>query len=99
MARVIEKDIVGTRIGVLDILYECDFKTNDGHKIYHVKCSECGWESNVKKSDIKKTTHCTHIGINGNYIDFHNTWKNQRLKRIFNGMKRRCYNKNDKSYR
>lgn len=99
MSVVKANDIVGTRVGVLDILYECDFKANDGHKMYHVKCSECGWETDSKKSDIKKATKCTHIGICGNYIDFRSSWSNNRLARIFNKMKQRCYSTSDKDYR
>ena len=99
MSAVKVNDIVGTRIGVLDVLYECDFKANDGHKMYHVKCSECGWETDSKKSDIKKAIKCTHIGSCGNYIDFRISWGNQRLKDIFYGMKKRCYNEHNKSYR
>lgn len=92
-------DIVGTRIGVVDILYECDFKHKDGHKMYHVKCSECGWESDLRKSDITRMKKCCHVGVGGNYINFKNSWENQRLRKIFSDMKQRCYNKNDKDYR
>ena len=48
-----DTNIVGTRIGLYDVLYECDFKSNDGHRMFHVKCSECGWESNVQMHRIK----------------------------------------------
>jgi hypothetical protein len=92
-------DIVGTRIGVIDILYECDFKHKDGHKMYHVKCSECDWESDLRKSDIKRMTRCVHVGAGGNYINFKNSWGNKRLRSIFSNMKQRCYNENDKDYR
>lgn len=89
--------IVGTRVGIFDILYECDFKANDGHKLYHVRCVMCGWETNMLKSDIKRTKNCTHIGINGHYkVNY--LWKNKRLAKIFRGMKDRCYNANDKNY-
>ena len=99
MGKIKEDDIIGTRIGVLDVLYECDFKANDGHKMYHVKCSECGWESDSRKSDIKRSTRCTHISMSGNVINFKNTWKNERLETIFRGMKDRCYSEKDKAYR
>ena len=60
-------EIVGTRIGIYDVLYECDYKTNDGHKLYHVKCSICGWETDKLKSHIGIATICRHpkkeIGI------------------------------------
>ena len=53
-------DIVGTRIGIYDVLYECEEKTKCNHKIYHVKCSECGWETNMTKSDAKRASKCRH---------------------------------------
>ena len=95
----VKEDIVGTRVGVLDVLYECNFKANDGHKMYHVKCSECGWETDSRKSDIKRAIKCTHIGLSGNLINFKHTWNNHRLKRIFENMKKRCYNEDTESYR
>ena len=36
---------IGDIIGVFTILYKCDFKSNDGHVLYHIKCNECGWET------------------------------------------------------
>lgn len=53
-------DIIGTRIGIYDIIYECDYKTKCGHKMYHVKCSECGWETDMMKSDAKRVSECRH---------------------------------------
>jgi hypothetical protein len=58
----LSKDIIGTQIGIYDILYECNYKTNCGHKLYHVKCSKCGWETDMQKSDIPRAQQCTHIG-------------------------------------
>lgn len=57
----IKDNIVGTRVGIYDVLYECDFKSICGHKMYHVRCSECGWESDMNKSDIGRAKQCTHI--------------------------------------
>lgn len=48
-----KETIIGTRIGLYDVLYECDFKSNDGHRMFHVKCSECGWETNMQMHQIK----------------------------------------------
>lgn len=82
-----------------DVLYECDFKANDEHKMYHVRCSECGFETNMKKNDVKYAKKCTHVNINGEYRTFNQyKWNNARLKSIFRGMKSRCYDKNDKNY-
>ena len=95
-----EKDsIVGTRIGIYDVMYECDFRANDGHRLYHVKCSECGWETDMIKSQIDKASSCTHIGLGGKYKNQTTKWKNKRIGKIFSGMKARCYDKSDKAYR
>lgn len=92
--------IIGTRIGIFDVLYECDYKANDGHRLYHVKCVECGCEFNKIKSDIKDAASCTHLNVNGTpkkYKMF--TWDNPRLRSIFTDMKYRCYNKSCPDYR
>ena len=91
--------IIGTRIGIFDVLYECDHKANDGHRLYHVKCVECGFESDMKKQDIGRPTTCTHFGIANQQKQYNYTWANIRIGRIFGGMKRRCYDSTDKSYR
>ena len=52
--------IVGTRIGIYDVLYVCDYRDKDGHKMYHVRCCECGWETDKRKIDISKVEICTH---------------------------------------
>lgn len=95
------KDIVGTRFGIYDVLYECEEKTKCNHKLYHVKCSECGWETDMMKSQIDKAKQCTHLGLGGVYTstsaDF--IWSNQRLKCIFRHMKERCYSKNSMDYK
>lgn len=93
-------NIVGTHIGIFEVLYECDYKANDGHKLYHVKCSECGWESDMMKAQIKVPKKCTHKNLNGGYRKYRTfTWSNKRIAGIFRDMKSRCYNENDKSYR
>lgn len=56
-------DIVGTQVGIYNILYECDYKTKCGHKVYHVQCAECGWESDMQKSDAKRVSECRHRAV------------------------------------
>lgn len=101
MSKTNEKTIVGTRIGIYDVLYECDDRANDGHKLYHVQCVECGWETNMQKAHINRAKQCNHVGLGGVYTsttsDF--IWNNKRLQGIFKGMKRRCYNSSCKDYR
>lgn len=93
--------VVGTTVGLFDILYECDFKSNDGHRMFHVRCKECGWETDMKFSDIKRRIgkQCKHVNSNGRCINRNYKWTNQRIGSIFKGMKNRCYNPNNKDFR
>lgn len=95
-----KEEIIGTHIGIFDVLCESDHRAKDGHKLYHVRCCECGWESDMRKTQIEATTKCAHLDIAGNTRIFNTyTWENQRIKNIFSGMKSRCYDSNDKNYR
>ena len=96
-----DTNIVGTRIGLYDVLYECDFKSNDGHRMFHVKCSECGWESNVQMHRIKMLSKkCKHINLAGQYSTDKAKiiWNNKRIFKIYQGMIQRCYNPNNKNF-
>ena len=93
-----QENIVGTRQGIFDVMYECDYKSNDGHRMFHIKCSKCGWETNMQMHYIKYTIVCNHVDLCGNYVSDYR-WKNARIGRIYKGIKKRCYNQNDKSYR
>lgn len=90
--------IIGTRIGIFDVLYECDYKANDGHRLYRVKCVECGYEVDMQKRHINTPTKCTHLGVGGRQKQYNYVWNHPRLKSIFSGMKTRCYNPDDKEY-
>lgn len=94
-------DIIGTKIGIYDVLYECEERASDGHKSYRVKCTVCGQEFNMIKSQINRAKHCTHVGLGGTKVSFLSkySWSNPKLESIFQGMKRRCYKPSDKSYR
>ena len=94
-------DIVGTQVGIYNVLGECDFRAKDGHKMYHVQCIYCGFETNMIKSSIGGAKKCTHLDVNGHYkacYKTHYTWDNPRIARIFRGMKNRCYNKSEECY-
>ena len=95
------KQIVGARIGLYDVLYECDFKSNDGHRMFHIKCSECGWETDARMHQINYLSkQCTHINNAKGYSYRHGHHiKNAKLNKIFSGIINRCYNPNEKSYR
>lgn len=90
---------VGKVIGIYEILNVCDKRDRDGHLLYHVHCTHCTYESNMRLYDIKKSQKCNHKTINGRIIDFKKYWNNQKLGNIFYGIVQRCYNENNKSYR
>lgn len=74
-----KNSIVGTRIGLYDVLYECDFKSNDGHRMFHVKCSECGWESDVQIRNIRNAKKCKHKNRFQNFINSNEHWENKKI--------------------
>ena len=96
-----DKQIVGTRIGLYDVLYECDFKSNDGHRMFHIKCSECGWETDAQMHQINYLSkRCTHVNNANGYSYRHGNYiKDKRLRKIFYGIMDRCYNPKDRDYR
>ena len=83
----VAKDIVGTRVGIFDVLYKCDYRHKNGRPLYRVRCSICGGEFDKLYTDIDKATICKH-----------KRWNNERIHYIFRGMKRRCYAESAKSY-
>ena len=93
-----KESIVGTRQGIYYVLYECDYKSNDNHRMFHVKCSKCGFETNMIMHQIKYVKRCQHTRVNGDYISFKTKWNNQRLRRIFSKMVARCYDTKCKDY-
>lgn len=84
----VAKDIVGTRIGIFDVLYKCDYRHKNGRPLYHVRCSVCGNEFDRLYTRIK-----------GDVICKHKRWDNERIHYIFRGMKRRCYVESCHSYK
>ena len=94
-----KKENVKNQESVFEILYECNFKSNDGHKMFHVKCKECGWETDMQKHKIKYVKKCNHMNTGKNFYIVSHRWKNERIGKIFSGMKSRCYNPNEKDYK
>lgn len=86
---------------LIEILYEENKKSKDGHKLYRIRCRECGWETDIQLRHIKKlSSRCTHTNYNNIIKDTQNhTWADHRIENIFRGMIQRCYNQNNKSYR
>ena len=97
-----EKDmssVIGQTYGIYTVMYECNHKSTDGHRLFHVKCNQCGFETNMRFDFIARIKECKHIKASGVYIDSTIRWSNKRLEHIFRGMCQRCYNSNDRAYR
>ena len=90
---------VGKTVGVFTVIDRMGYKDYDGHALYRGICNECGFERITRLYDLKHTTKCTHIRVDGEIAFCKTDWSNRRIKEIFDGMKQRCYNKNNKSYR
>lgn len=94
---------VGEVHGIYTIVDMLDKKDKYGHWIYKGVCNECGYEKLSHYGGFSReksiTTKCNHIRANGDYIQYGYTWNNKRIGYIFRGIVRRCYNKNDKSYK
>lgn len=93
------KNHVGETVGIFTITELMPYKCKDNHSLYKGICNNCGFERIAKYSDLKETTKCTHIRINGEITFCRTNWNNKRIKKTFDGMKQRCYNENEKSYR
>lgn len=94
-----KKEDIENQESVFEILYECNFKSNDGHRMFHVKCKKCGWETNMQKHQIKYVKKCNHMNVGKNFYIISYNWKNERIRRIFSGMKSRCYRPSERDYK
>jgi hypothetical protein len=93
-----QENIIGKRIGIYDVIYECIYKSKDGHRLFHVKCSQCGWETDIQMHHIKYTKQCKHKNKFNQYI-FDSNFSNHRIRDIYYKMLNRCYYKKDKDYK
>lgn len=83
---------------VYEILYEQNFKSKDGHRVFRVKCRKCGQEFDMQKRHAERIKSCRHLDCSGRHSGGL-VWKNTRLKNIFKGMRERCFDSNSKDYR
>lgn len=67
--------------------------------MFHVKCKECGWETDMQLRHTKLTKTCKHKTLGDVYINTNIVWENKRIGNIFRGMKARCYDLNDKNFK
>lgn len=90
---------VGETVGIFKIVEQMPYKDSDGHVLYKGICNDCGFERIARYYDLRVSTKCVHIRVDGKIGFCKTDWNNKRIKRIFNGMKQRCYNKENKAYR
>ena len=93
---------IGEVHGVYELVDVSENTDKYSHYIYKGVCKECGY---VKCSHYgsfsgqkSMVTSCNHLDASGQYI-IQTKWQNKRIGKIFQGMKARCYNSNDKAYR
>jgi hypothetical protein len=94
---------IGESYGVYTIVDVLNEKDKYGHYVYKCVCNECGYIKYAHYGKISgeksRTTKCSHLRANGEYIPYGHSWSNQRIGNIFQKMIRRCYNVSDKDYR
>ena len=61
--------VIGQTYGIYTIIYECDHKSPDGHRLFHVKCNQCGFETDMRFDCIAKIKECRYTKSSGVYID------------------------------
>lgn len=90
--------------GCYEIISRTNRRSKDGHILYNCRCIHCGTEKQMQLSAIKYRNNdsCTHfLKIGGvsisNDIDSKSI-PNKRMRHIFLGMIRRCYDIYDKDY-
>ena len=92
---------VGETRGIYTIIDVLDEKDEKGNCIYLVKCNECGYEkhSDYGHFNTQPVKVCTHLTLGTNKFIPRIKWKNKRIGKIYRGIKQRCYNKKNKSYK
>jgi hypothetical protein len=95
----LRKNHIGEMAGVFKIVERMDCKDDDGHALYKGVCTKCGFERVARLYDLRYTKVCTHIRVDGEVAFNRVNWNNQRLRCIFDGMKKRCYDESVESYR
>lgn len=93
------KNHVGETVGIFTITELMPYKDEDGHALYKGICNDCGFERVARYYDLRASTRCTHIRVDGKIGFCKTDWNNKRIRTIFNGMKQRCYNKESNAYK
>lgn len=88
--------------GIFEVIEKLDKRAPDGHKLWRIRCKECGREfirgSNLVKAPSKIAYSCSHKRITGQDVKYDNHWKNPRIMKIYYGILARCFNENDSAY-
>lgn len=96
------KSHIGEVHGVFTLVEVLKNKDKYRHYVYKGICNECGYERFAHYGEFSgpksMTKNCTHKDATGRYIK-NTDWKNKRIGAIFSGMKARCYNRNNNSYK
>lgn len=99
------KDYSGKVYGNIQVLEMTGKRKNGGYVVYKCKCNKCGriFENSLEKYRARAKKGITTITCgcyDRHYGNFYkNGLSNTRLRYIYDNMKSRCYNKNNKGYK
>lgn len=98
------KNYIGEKFGYVEVLEKTD-ERNNGYIVYKCKCYNCGKIVNKSLGNLIRRKKQGYNNMTCGCFDYHhnhlykNGLSNTRLKYIYNGMKARCYNKNNPAYK
>lgn len=92
---------VGETHGIYTIIDALDEKDQYGRYIYIGKCSECGYERRACYGhfNAEPTKVCMHSRLGTDKFVPMTKWNNKRIENIYNKIKQRCYEENNKDYK
>lgn len=85
--------MIGSRFYMLTVLEETDKYNSSGHKLFLCKC-DCGEKKLVSKSALQRGDNKSCGCLRGNRHGMSNT----RIYKLWQDIKRRCYNANNQAY-
>lgn len=92
--------LIGQTLGIYKVIGTDGTRDTSGHLKYEVECTVCGWRGIVNRTTVlKEPTTCKHHRYPGVQRHLALKWTNPRLRSIYYGMERRCYDPNCKDYK
>lgn len=91
-------DMVGKRFGRWSVIQDSAQRSKSGTIRYLCRC-DCGTVKTVGGASLRNGTSVSCGCYNREVITNPNKVRNEKLYAVWNGMKQRCANKNDKKYR